>query len=101
MKSNNPTFTPISEILKAQLAKMGGLKVTELTTLQRVWPTIVDPQIAEHTHIKQYKEHVLTVCADHPAFLSELHMRKGEILSTLRKKCPTVAVMDVHFRFKN
>jgi predicted nucleic acid-binding Zn ribbon protein len=94
-------FTPIADILKNQLAKMGGPKVTELTTLQVAWTKIVAPQIGSHTKIKQYKDHVLTVTADHPAFLSELHLMKGQLLSALRKQCPKIAVMDLHFRLEN
>lgn len=101
MAQNKQPFTPIADILKNQLAKMGGPKVTELTTLQAAWTKIVAPQIAAHTHIKQYKDHVLYIAADHPAFLSELHLIKGQLLSALRKQCPKIAVMDIHFRFEN
>ena len=97
---NKPTFTPIADILKNQLAKMGGPKVTELVTLQKIWPTVVDPQMAAHTHIKQYKDHILYVSASHPAFLSELHMQKGELLAALRSRSPKIAVLDLRFRLK-
>jgi len=50
------------------------------------WDAAVGPQIAKHTRVVQVKDGVLIVAVDHPAWRSELHHRKRQILDILNKK---------------
>ena len=95
---NKPDFTAVSDVLKSEIARLGGPKVQHLLTLQKIWPSIVNSDIAAHTHVSQYTNNTLTITADHPAWLTELNLMKGELLSILRSKCPQIAVAELVFR---
>lgn len=74
--------------LKDQVRRMGVLDL---------WPEIVGPRIAEVTRARGVSEATLIVEVRTSAWLMELNMMKGELLSRVNEHLPEVPLKRIMF----
>ena len=75
------SLTDILEVLRARFPALGA-RLQEATAVVR-WDEAVGPAIARHARTLRVQDGVLWVEVDHPAWKSELHHRRRQILEKL------------------
>ncbi len=69
-----------------------GKRIKE-TDAFKYWEEAVGPQIAKHTRPVRFERGELLVEVSHPAWKSELHHRKNQVLEKLRER--GVSIVDL------
>ena len=54
---------------------------------------------ARHCRIEDLKNNVVTVTADHPAWLQLLQLYEGPLLASLRRRVPELQITGIKFRY--
>lgn len=60
------------------------------------WDNIIQTKFKQHLKIKEIKDDVLILIADHPAWLQKANMSKKNILSKIKKEIPTTNIKSIH-----
>ncbi len=60
------------------------------------WDIIVQNKLREHLQIKEIKDDVLILAADHPAWLQKANMSKNNILKNIKKQIPLTNIKTIH-----
>jgi hypothetical protein len=94
---------PLADLLPTTMAEVGrilGIKHAELNNdLEAHWTAYVGAFYGAHTRPGQWKEGVLTVYVDHPAYMNELiRYGKKKFLLDLQKAVGPDRIRDVVFR---
>ena len=74
-------FEDILRVIRERYPRLDR-RLQEAEAVQR-WESAVGPAIAKHSRAIRVEEGVLWVEVDHPAWKSELHHRKRQVLSLL------------------
>ena len=91
-------FEKIFDILKRAGVQYPALqqKISEAEAFAQ-WDKAVGPIISKHARPIRVQEGTLCVEVDHPAWQSELHHRKSQILSALNKDQSRPLIRDLLF----
>ena len=76
----------IGDIIKNVMGKMSSRRVEEDTRLERIWQNLLTPQELQHTKIIGFKDHVISVCVDSPAWLYHMKTKQASLLKRLSKE---------------
>ncbi len=60
------------------------------------WDIIVQNKLKDHLKIKEVKDDVLILVADHPAWVQKANMSKKNILSKIKKEIPITNIKSIH-----
>jgi predicted nucleic acid-binding Zn ribbon protein len=60
------------------------------------WDKIVQNKLKDHLKIKEVKDDVLILVADHPAWVQKANMSKKNILSKIKKEIPITNIKSIH-----
>ena len=99
-KRTKGPLTPVNEVLNSV---MTGLEMPEDIELKGkvflAWEEAVG-DVAAHTHPFRFRGSTLLVEVDEPAWLTELSMRKTEIVNRLERAVGEKVVEDIRFEIK-
>jgi len=99
-KRSKGPLTPVNEVLNSV---MTGLEMPEDIELKGkvflAWEEAVG-DVAAHTHPFRFRGSTLIVEVDEPAWLTELSMRKTEIVNRLERAVGEKVVEDIRFEIK-
>ncbi len=62
-------------------------------------PGLAKRHPARHCRIEDWKNNVVTVTADHPAWLQLLQLYEGPLLASLRRRVPELKITGLKFRY--
>ncbi len=65
------------------------------------WGNIAGEDMISHSSVKDLKNGILLVEADHPGWIQLLQMRKKKILKNVQKNYPELDIIDMRFILKN
>lgn len=65
------------------------------------WTHIAGEDLTSHSTVKDLKNGILLVEADHPGWIQLLQMRKKKILKKVQKNYPELDIIDIRFILKN
>ena len=83
--------TQLSELLNDLAGRLRRVDLRVIDEARRMWPTVVDPVLAEHCRVEMIKDGVLIVSAPSGAFAQQIRLQETTILSgfsSLGKRAP-------------
>ncbi len=86
----------IGDILKDYLRERGWLNENPYTPLFAGWSQVAG-DLAAHTRLRDVRDGIMLVEADHPGWLQMARMRKEALLSAARAAAPDARITDVRF----
>lgn len=86
----------IGDILKDYLRDRGWLTENPYAALFSGWSQVAGG-LAAHTRLRDVRDGILIVEADHPGWLQMARMRREAILSAARTAAPEATITDVRF----
>ncbi len=92
MRRREEEPAPLSELLNALAGRLRRVDLRLIDDARRLWPTVVDPVLAEHCRIEFIKDGVLIVSVPSGAFAQRIVAESPTILkgfSSLGKGAPT------------
>jgi predicted nucleic acid-binding Zn ribbon protein len=69
-----------------------------LTAVFSRWEQLVGPDIAAHARPRSWREGVLVVVADHPAWATQLRFMAGDLLGRIRLEANVPEIVDLQIR---
>lgn len=60
------------------------------------WDIIIKSKLKNHLKIKEIKDGVLILVADHPAWVQKANMSKKNILNNIQKEFPVSNIKSIH-----
>ncbi|MGH3732822.1 MAG: DciA family protein [Acidimicrobiales bacterium] len=91
MKSDEEPST-LAELLDTLAGRLRRVDLRAIDDARRLWPTVVEPVIAERCHVEMIKDGVLIVSVPSGAFAQQIMMQSATILrgfSSLATGAPT------------
>jgi predicted nucleic acid-binding Zn ribbon protein len=82
----------LSEVLNTLASRLRRVDLRAIDDARNLWPTVVDPVIAEHCRVEMIKDGVLIVSVPSGAFAQQIAMQSSTILrgfSALGTGAPT------------
>jgi len=64
--------------------------------IYEIWDLILPENLKKHIKIKEVKDDILILIADHPAWLQKANMSKNTILRKIKKEIPSTNIKSVH-----
>ncbi len=85
----------VGDILREYLRERGWLTGNPYAPLFSGWSQVAGSTLAAHTRLRDVREGVLVVEADHPGWLQMARMRQEAILSAAREAAPDARIVGV------
>ena len=85
----------VGDILREYLRERGWLTGNPYAPLFSGWGQVAGSALAAHTRLKDVREGVLVVEADHPGWLQMARMRQESILAAAREAAPDARVLGI------
>lgn len=82
----------LSELLDTLAGRLGRVDLRLINEARQLWPTVVEPLLAEHCRVELIKDGVLIVSVPSGAFAQRVVMQSPAILrgfSSFGKRAPT------------
>jgi predicted nucleic acid-binding Zn ribbon protein len=82
----------LGDLLNTMAGRLRRVDLRAIDDARELWPTVVDPVIAEHCRVEMIKDGVLIVSVPSGAFAQQIAMQTSTILqgfSSLRTGAPT------------
>lgn len=92
MRRREEDPAPLGELLNALAGRLRRVDLRLIDDARRLWPTVVDPVLAEHCRVEFIKDGVLIVSVPSGAFAQRIVAESPTILkgfSSLGKSAPT------------
>lgn len=80
-----------------QLLKTYDLEGKVGGSIFNAWKDIAGPEVSSHSKVKDIRNQVLLVEVDHPGWIQLMHMKKKQVLASVRRKYPELGIMDIRF----
>lgn len=93
-------FTPLNELIVAQIKKLSPKSVQQFVTLKSQWTKIVGTTVAEHAQPLHIKNKTLHVSVDHSAWLSELGFMKQGLLDKINGAVKGTELNEIKFKIR-
>jgi predicted nucleic acid-binding Zn ribbon protein len=87
----------VGDILREYLREKGWLTENPYVALFQDWHQVAGTALAAHTRLRDVREGVMIVEADHPGWLQMAGMHKAELLSAARKAAPAALLTGIRF----
>jgi predicted nucleic acid-binding Zn ribbon protein len=84
--------TTLGDLLNTLAGRLRRVDLRVIDEARQLWPTVVDPVIAEHSRVEMIKDGVLIVSVPSGAFAQQIAMQSSTILrgfSSLGTGAPT------------
>ena len=88
----------INKLIDAYLANYNIEHGREYLDIHRGWQGLVGINIAAHSKPIDIAHEALVIEVDHPAWMNEVHLRREEILSKLKRMFPELRIRVLHLR---
>jgi len=92
MRARDEQPAPLGDLLNTLASRLRRVDLRVIDEARRLWPTVVDPVLAEHCRVELIKDGVLIVSVPSGAFAQRVMNESPSILdrfSTLGKRAPT------------
>lgn len=83
---------PLAELLNTLAGRLRRVDLRQIDRARELWPTVVDPVIAEHCHVEFIKDGALVVSVPSGAFAERIRSESTSIIrgfSALGSSAPT------------
>ncbi len=87
----------VGDILREYLRERGWLTENPYAALFQRWPQVAGTGLAAHTRLRDVRDGIMIVEADHPGWLQMARLRKAAILSAARAAAPAARLTDARF----
>jgi len=87
----------VGDLLREYLRERGWLTQNPYGALFENWHNAAGSVLAAHTRLKDVRDGILIVEADHPGWLQMARLRKEVILSAARAAAPDARIADIRF----
>ncbi len=87
----------VGDLLREYLRERGWLTQNPYTALFEGWHQVAGTVLATHTRLRDIRDGILIVEADHPGWLQMARMRKEALLSAARAAAPDARLADIRF----
>ena len=86
------------DILKQLLDTKQRQNAAHYSSLFKGWEGMVGAPMDQHSWVKDIVNNILLVEVDHPGWMQMLFFKKRQILSSLKKAYPDLAISDISIR---
>jgi predicted nucleic acid-binding Zn ribbon protein len=86
------------DILKQLLDSKQRQNAAHYSSLFKGWESMVGAPICQHSWVKDIVNNILLVEVDHPGWMQMLFFKKRQILNSLKKAYPDLAISDISIR---
>lgn len=80
----------IKDIVVNVLNNISSQRLLIPIKIQEIWGRILDSREKQHTRIEEFQRGTLIVCVDSSAWLFEMNLKKGKILTQIQQDLPGV-----------
>jgi predicted nucleic acid-binding Zn ribbon protein len=87
----------IGDILQDFLQKVVEPKTGEYQTISRLWDKIAPENLRQHCEVCGVENGIVSVQADSPSVLFQLHLDSWQYLSQIQKACPSMRIKKLKF----
>jgi len=87
----------VGDILKEYLRERGWLTENPYAPLFSSWSHVAVGGLAAHIRLKDVRDGILIVEADHPGWMQMARMRKEALIAAARTVAPDARILDIRF----
>jgi len=87
----------VGDILKDYLRERGWLTGNPYARLFSGWTQVAGASLAAHIRLRDVRDGIMIVEADHPGWMQMARMRKEALISAARAAAPDGKITDVRF----
>jgi len=87
----------VGDILREYLREKGWLTANPYGALFQNWSDVAGATLAGHVRLRDVRDGIMIVEADHPGWLQMAGLRKEALLSAARTTAPAARLTDIRF----
>ena len=85
----------VGDLLKEYLRERGWLTENPYAPLFSSWNQIAGDAMAPHVRLRDVRDGIMIVEADHPGWMQMARMRKDALIAAARRAAPDARVIDI------
>lgn len=85
----------VGGVMNTLAATRGWTTQLSIAGLRYRWDTVVGADIAAHSYVSSFRDGVMVICADSPAWTTQLSYMKHQLQHAVAERLPDIEVVDI------